>query len=184
MLAEAVAELAGQRAAAEDALAVAQHFLGLAGRFAGLGGEEALLDDGLGGLGVLFEVLAEELAEGRVDDAFDLGVVEAVLRLGLELRLGDADGDDRGQPFAKILAAGDEVLEQVLLLAVVVERAREGRAEADDVRAAVGRVDVVDVGVQVLGVFVGVLQGDLDLHALGFGLEVDHLAGGPPRWRG
>ena len=83
VLAEAIAELAGQRAAAQDAFAVAQHFLGLAGRFAGLGGEQPLFDDVLGRLGVLFQVLAEELAEGRVDDPFDLGIVQAVFRLGL-----------------------------------------------------------------------------------------------------
>ena len=162
-LLRAVAKLAGQAAAAEGALAIAEHFLGLAGGFAGLRGEEGLLQDCLGGLGIFFQVLAEELAKGGVDDAFDLGIVQAVFGLGLELRLGHADGDDGGQPFAKVLAAGDEVLEHVLFFAVVVERPRQGRAEAEDVGAAVGRVDVVDVGVEVFGVFVRVLQGDFDL---------------------
>ncbi len=39
----AVAELAGQAAAAEDALALAEQVLGLAGGLAGFGGEHALL---------------------------------------------------------------------------------------------------------------------------------------------
>ena len=41
-------------------------------------------------------------------------------------------------------------------------RAREGGAEAGEVRAAFGRVDVVDVGVDVFGVLGRVLQGDFD----------------------
>ena len=47
VFAGAVAELAGQAAAAEDAFAVADELLGLAGRFAGFGGEDALLDRSL-----------------------------------------------------------------------------------------------------------------------------------------
>ncbi len=39
-------------------------------------------------LGFSSRYLAEELADGRVDDAFDLGVVELDLGLRLELRLG------------------------------------------------------------------------------------------------
>ena len=88
------------------------------------------------------------------------------------------------RPSRKSSPRGDEVFEHVLFFAVVVERAREGRAEADDVRAAVGRVDVVDVGVQVFGVLVGVLQGDFDLHAFASRLDVDHVGVDRLRWRG
>ena len=59
----AVAELAGQAAAGERALAFADELLLLAGGDAGLGGQQALADDRLGGLGVLFEEFAEVLAE-------------------------------------------------------------------------------------------------------------------------
>ena len=59
----AIAELAGQAAAGEGALALADQLLLLAGGFAGLGGQQALVADRLGRLGVFFEVLAEELAE-------------------------------------------------------------------------------------------------------------------------
>ena len=48
-----------------------------------------------------------------------------------ELRLRQADGDDGGQPFAEVLAGRVEILEDVLLLAVGVERARQRRAEAE-----------------------------------------------------
>ena len=61
-------------------------------------------------------------------------------------------------------------------------RAGERGAEAGEVRAAFGRVDVVDVGVDVLGVLGRVLQGDFDgdAFALAFDVEdvgVDRLAG-------
>src|SRR5690606_5315678 len=57
VFAGAVAELAGEAAAAEDAFAVADELAGLAGRFAGLGGEDSLLDHRFGGAGILFEIL-------------------------------------------------------------------------------------------------------------------------------
>ncbi len=80
------------------------------------------------------------------------------------------------RPSRKSSPVGDEVLEQVVLLAVAVERAGEGGAEAGEVRAAVDGVDVVDVGVDVLGVLVGVLQGDLDLRRRrARGLDVDDV---------
>ncbi len=92
--------------------------------------------------------------------------------------------DDGGQPFAEIVAGGREVLEQVRLLAVGVQRARQGRAEAGDVRAAFGRVDVVDVRVHVLGVLGRVLHGDFEADAVVLAGDVDDVGVGRLRWRG
>ena len=88
---------------------------------------------------------------------------------------GHAERDDGGQALAEVVAAGHEVLEHVLLLAVVVERAGQGRAEAGDVRAAFDGVDVVDVGVDVLGVLGRVLHGDFVADALVLAGDVDHV---------
>ena len=101
----AVAELAGQAAAGEGALALADQLFLLAGGDAGLGGQQALVADRLGGLGILFEELAEELAEQRVDDAFDFAVAELGFGLAFELRMGHAAADDGGEAFAEVLAA-------------------------------------------------------------------------------
>ena len=68
-----------------------------------------------------------------------------------------------------------EVLEQVFLLAVGVQAARQRGAEARDVRAAFDRVDVVDVRVDVLGVLAGVLHGDFEAHAVVLAGDVDHV---------
>ena len=78
-LARAVAELAGQPAAGQDALAVAQEGLGLAGRLAGLGRQHRLGDHQLGRLGMLLEVLGKEVADHGIDDAFHLRIVELAL---------------------------------------------------------------------------------------------------------
>ena len=51
-------------------------------------------------------------------------------------------------------------------------------------RAAFGRVDVVDVGVDVLGVLGRVLQGDFDGDAFVFAFDVQDCRRGPARWRG
>ena len=88
---------------------------------------------------------------------------------------GTRTDDDGRQPFAKIFAAGDQVFEQVVLLAVAGQRAGQGRAEARQVRAAVDRVDVVDVGVFVLGEFARVLQGDFDADAVLLAGDVDDV---------
>ena len=79
-----------------------------------------------------------------------------------ELRVRQPHRDDRREAFAEILARGHDVLEDVFLLAVGVERPRQGRAETGDVRAAVLGVDVVHVAVDVLRILGAVLEGDLD----------------------
>ena len=105
------------------AFALADHQAGLAGALARFGRQQALLRDDLGRLGILFEKAIEEIADGRVDDAFDLAVAELGLGLAFELRLGHAQRNDGRQAFAEILARGDQVLEEVFFLAVGVQRA-------------------------------------------------------------
>ena len=133
------------------------------------------LDDDLGRLRILFEILGQVVAHGRVDDALDLAVAQLGLGLALELRLGHAERDDGRQSLAAVVAAGDEVLVEVRLLAVGVDRAGDGGAEAGDVRAAFGRADVVHVGVDVLGELGGVLQGHFQAHALVVAGDVDDV---------
>ena len=61
---------------------------------------------------------------------------------------------------------------------------RERRAEAGEVRAPFGRGDVVDVGVDVLGVFRGILQRDFQPDAVVIAGDVDHFGVQRARWRG
>ena len=180
----AVAQLAGQAAATEGALAFADHQAGLAGRFAGFGRQQTLVDDDLGDLGVFFQVAIQVIAHGRIDDAFDLAVAELGFGLAFELRLGDAQRNDGRQAFAEIVARRDQIFEQPFFLAVVVQAAGQGRAEAGDVRAAFDGADVVDERADVLGVFGGVLHGDFQAYAFVLAGDVDHLGMGRLRWPG
>ena len=122
----AIAELAGQAAGGQGPLAFADQGAGLAGALAGLGRQQPLLHDDLGRLGVLFEEAAQEVAHRRVDDSFHLAVAQLGLGLALELRLGHAQRDHGREPFAEVVAAGNQVLEEPFLLAVGVEGAGDG----------------------------------------------------------
>ena len=79
------------------------------------------------------------------DQALDRRIAELRLRLTLELRIAQLHRDDRSEALANILAL--EVLllllQKTLVARVAVQRAGESRAEPGEVRAALGRVDVV-----------------------------------------
>ena len=175
LAAGAVAELAGQSAAAQGSLALADELTGLAGAFAGLGRQQPLLHDDLRRLRVLFQVRGQVIAHGRVDDAFDFAVAQLGLGLALELRLGHAERDDGRQALAAVVAAGGEVLVQAGLLPIGVQRAGDGGAEAGDVRAALAGEDVVHVGVNVLGELARVLHGHFQAHAFVLAADVDDV---------
>ena len=61
---------------------------------------------------------------GRLDEALDAGVAELRLRLPLELRVAQLDGDDGGETLAHVLAFELLVLlQQLHVLRLAVERA-------------------------------------------------------------
>ena len=139
--------------------------------------ETALRTTCAGLLRVLLEELGQLLVDDGGDEALHAGVAELGLRLALELRVGQLDRDDGGQALADVLAGEVLVLllELALLARVAVERARERRAEARHVRAALVRVDVV--GEREDGLLVGgvPLQRDLDRALVALALEEDDL---------
>ncbi len=106
----------------------------------------------------------------------DVGV-QLALGLPFELRLRQLHADDGHQAFAHVVAAKVflHVLEQPKLLADRVDRARQRRAEARKMRAAVHRVDVVGEAEHRLRVGVVVLQRNLHDHVAALGLHVDRL---------
>jgi hypothetical protein len=110
------------------------------------------------------------------NDALDLGIVEANLGLRFELRLGHRDANHGGYALAKILASGLEVvLEKIVLLAVRVEGARQGGAEAGQVRAAAGVVGVVGIAADAFLVARGVLKGDFDADVIRLLVDVENF---------
>ncbi len=102
----------------------------------------------------------------RADDAFDFGRKQFHLRLRLELRIAVLDRNHRRQAFAHIVA-GDLrilVLQQIVRLRVLIDRAREGAAKTGQMRAAVRIVNRVRVAENLVVVAVVVLQHDFDMH--------------------
>ena len=144
---------------------------------AGLRGGHGLADDRARLLRVLLEELGELGVDDRGDEALHARVAELGLRLALELRVGQLGRDDRGQALADVLAGEVLVLllELALLARVAVERARQRRAEAGEVRAALVRVDVVGEREHRLLVGGVPLHRDLDRALVALALEEDDL---------
>src|SRR5579885_1482784 len=87
---------------------------------------------------VRLAVLGQLLADNRLDEPLDLRVAELRFGLAFELGLGQLDREDGREALADVLSlqAHVPVLEQALTARVVVDRAREGRAEPHQVRSA------------------------------------------------
>src|SRR5581483_7774273 len=154
-----------------------RHLPRLACGLARLRGVDALLGDPPGGGRILLEDLGQLVVDDRLHQAADLAVTELGLRLALELRLRQANRDDRAEPFPDVIA-GDpalEVLEEAVGLRVCADRARQRGAEAGEVGPALPGVDVVREREHELLVAVVVLERHLDLGVAPPTLEVEHL---------
>ena len=171
-------QLAGQPAAAEQALAVAGLLAGLAGRDPGDRRGLALADDQLALAGVLLEPVAQPGVHHLLHEGPRLGVAQLGLGLALELRLGQLDRDDRGQPLPDVVA-GQPVLgllDHAPVLAPLVGGVGQRGPEALLVGAALVGVDRVGEGVHRLLVGHVPLHRDLDADpGVGpLGLDRDH----------
>ena len=120
-------------------------------------------------------MLDDPIGHDRLHDALHLGIAQLGLGLALELRVGQLHGDDGGQAFADVVSGEVRLFlrESSRAACPIVERAREGSAEARHVRAPVDRVDVVGEGEHVLGEAIVVLESDLDAGSVHYALNVD-----------
>src|SRR5213083_3035727 len=108
-------------------------------------GVDGLADDPAGDRRVLLEVRPEGLVDGRLDDPLHLAVPQFGLGLALELWVPQLHADDGGEPLADVISGQRlcVLLQQVVRVRVVVDCASKRRFEADQVGAALARVDVV-----------------------------------------
>ena len=98
---------------------------------------------------VRVEPLLERRAHRAVDERLHLGVVQAVLRLALELRLGDEDAEHADDALADVLGGERHAARrEVVRLDVVADRLADRAAEAVLVRAAGAGGDAVDVALE------------------------------------
>ena len=114
------------------------------------------------------ELGLQPVGDHAVDDGADLGRAQRFLRLSLELRLGEAHGDDGGHAGLDVVLFGAPVLRADLELArVLVDRGAQGLEdrllEAGDVGAALGGGDDVDEGLDGRVVADAPAQRDVDL---------------------
>src|SRR5690606_32207121 len=140
----AVGELAGQAGDVERALAPGQ-VAGLARGFAGTRGVHDLARDGLGLDRVFLEEPLQTCTERALNNRPDLGTDQLLLGLAGEARVRHLDREDRNHALAHVVAGQRDLglFGDAVLLDVVAQRARQRRAEADQVGTAVLLRDVV-----------------------------------------
>src|SRR4029079_18539953 len=147
----AVAQLPRQRQPGRGRR-LARHFL--LRRAAGLArarGEDDARHDRLGDRDVGVEPVLERRPHLRVDRRRRLRVVQAILGLPLELRLGEKHAEHRDQPFADVFRSDRHALgREVVRLDEVAHRLAQAGAETVLVRAARTGRDAVDVAPDVL----------------------------------
>ena len=117
----AVAQLVGHLPGLKSCLAADCLFC-LARRLSGAVCHHCLIENRARHRRVFLQELRELLGDDVADKRADRGVAELCLGLSFKLRVGQLDGDNRGQAFAHILAGNLVVLlDDALFLAVGVE---------------------------------------------------------------
>ncbi len=169
----AVCEFAGQSTRIQRRLAPGQ-IARLARRLARLTCRDDLLDNTPGCRGILLEEFRQCFADGRFDNSLNIRIAQFGLRLPLKLRIRNAHGDDGGQALARVFALNCKVdiLQQVVLGAIVVDRTSERGFEPDKMRAAFNRIDVVHIREDVLLVRVVVLHRHFDVDAIAVTFDI------------
>ena len=141
------------------------------------GGQNDLLHDGLGILGILLQIVAQRRGHRLIDGGRNLVVAQLGLGLALELRLLHLHRNHGRETLAEVVAVDVELQlrEHARILGVLLERTGQRTAEARQVRAALDGVDVIYIGVYVLREGIVVLHGHLHRNAVLLGVEVDDL---------
>ena len=106
----------------------------------------------------------------------NLAVSEFRLCLALELRLGDLHGNNRGQSLAEVLRRELtlELCKEVVLVGIVSKGTGKAHLEALEVGTTFNRIDVVDVGVNLLGEAGIIAEGDVNRDDF-LGIDADRL---------
>lgn len=172
----AVSKLARQRSDIECALAAGQ-LAGLAGRFACGGCLDDLTDEDFGFARMFFEPGAQRLVDETFDNRTDFRGNELILGLRGEFRIRHFDRQNRSQAFAAIFA-----LQRYLFpfgdagtVGIGNDLARQRRAEAGHMRAAVALRDVVGEAEHVLMIAVVPPHRDFNGDAVLFAVDGNRL---------
>ena len=175
----AVRQLAGQACALQNGLA-ARQIARLAGSLARAGSTQAPVKDNARNGGIFLQIGGQALHHHAVHNRTHFAVAKFTLGLALKLRLVHLDRYDSGNALAHVLALERSVAlfedgRTGLVAAVVVDGSGQRRLEARQVRAALGRVNVISKGINILREAIVILQGDFDGHAVLDALDIDRL---------
>ena len=172
----AIGQFAGQAGDIHGALSPS-HFPRLAGRLTRMSRLDDLANHGLGLSRAFQQVFRKLLAGQALDHRLYLGRHQLVLGLRGELRIGYLDRQHRGQALARVVAAQADLgaLGKAFLLGVLIDRARQGRPQAGQVRAAVALRDVIGKAEDVLLVAVIPLHGQLNHDIVTFRTEIEDV---------
>jgi hypothetical protein len=120
-------------------------------------------DDRLRDRAVVIEPMLQRGPDGRVDRSGHLRIVQAILRLPLELRLGDEETEDPGKALADVFSGDRDALRrETVRVDVVSDSLAEACAQAVLVCAARAGRDPVDVAAHVLVGGFGPLQHEVE----------------------
>ena len=159
----AVAQLAGQVEAVRGGALARHRLLGGPARGAGPGREDDARDDRLRDADVVVQPVLEGGAHQPVDRRRQLGVVQAVLGLTLELRVGDEDAEHADEALADVVGGQRDPLRGE---AVGLDEVADGLADARPQPVLVGPAraggNAVDVAAQMLVGGLRPLQHEVD----------------------
>ena len=155
----AVRQLAGQAGNVQGAL-TAGHIPCLTGCFPGTGRFDHLVNDLLGFVGLLLQVLRKALIQFLLHRRLHFRGHQLVLGLGGELGIGHFHTDDSGQAFPGIITGGRYLgfLAQAFMINVVVQRAGQCCPETGQVSTTIPLGNIVGEAVDVF------LEGIVPLH--------------------
>ena len=170
------ASLPGRRGDVHRALAPGQ-LARLLGGFARGGGVDDLADHRAGMGRVFLQPFAHLVGHQAFERLAHFGGDQLVLGLRRELGIGQLDRDNRGQPFAHVVAGQGDLflLQDARFLGIIVDRPGQRRAEGGQMRAAVALGDVVGEAQDVFVIAVVPFQRDIDADAVALGGNGDGI---------
>jgi hypothetical protein len=125
-------------------------------------GQNDASDDRFSDRPIVIQPVLERRTDGGVDRRQHFGIVEAILRLPLELRLLDEQAENAGQPFANVFRRQRDALgRQVMRLDVIAHGLADARAQSVLVRSAGSCWNAVDIAANVLVGRLGPLEDEV-----------------------
>jgi len=176
----AVAQFSGKAATGQGVFAL-HHLAGLTGSMTRLSRQDHLVHDDAGRTGILLQIIGQHLAHRLIYRSHHIGIPQFGLGLPFKLRFGYLHRDHRGESLPKIISIDLQLQlgENPRLVGIVLHGAGQAAPEPCQMGSPFYRIDVVDVRMDILGIRVVVLEGDLHGNPVLLGGDMDDVGGQP-----